>query len=73
LDLQLHHFWKDKNYWNGGNIFYWRAKAPKRMSPQVLSQALAFEFDLPYANGTRMGLVKRAKEAFSNRLGQRIP
>jgi hypothetical protein len=34
-----------------------------------LRAAIEFEFDLPYPDGTRMGMVKKAKEAFSKRLG----
>ena len=34
-----------------------------------LRAAIEFEFDLPYPDGTRMGMVKQAKEAFSKRLG----
>ncbi len=39
------------------------------IQPQRLAEALAFEFDLPYPDGTRMGLVQEAKAAFSKRLG----
>ena len=73
MDKQLHILWKTKDFWKGGNIFYFRAKAPKRVNPTVLAAALEFEFDLPYADGSRMGLVKQAKAAFSNRLGVKIP
>jgi hypothetical protein len=34
-----------------------------------LRKAIEFEFDLPYEDGTRMGLVEEAKVAFSQRLG----
>lgn len=40
--------------------------------PVRLAQALEFEFDLPYPDGSKMGLVLRAKEAFSKRLGKTI-
>lgn len=62
------HFWKRVETWKGGNIFYWRASAPKRVNPTVLRQALEFEFDLPYADGSTMALGERAVEAFSRRL-----
>ena len=65
----LRMFWNRVETWPGGNIFYWSAKAPKRTNPNVLSKALEIEFNLPYADGSRMGLVKEAKEAFSQRLG----
>lgn len=61
--------WKKRDYWPGGNVFYWRIAAPKRVNPKVLAKALELEFDLPYADGTRMGLAKEAKKAFSKRLG----
>jgi hypothetical protein len=34
-----------------------------------LREAIEFEFDLPYPDGTRMGLVQEAKAAFGRRLG----
>lgn len=34
-----------------------------------LAAAIEFEFDLPYPDGTRMGLVANAKAAFGKRLG----
>lgn len=35
----------------------------------ALKEAIEFEFDLPYPDGTKMGMVERAKEAFGKRLG----
>lgn len=61
--------WTKVDTWPGGNVHYWRAKNPKRVSPTVLRAALEFEFDLPYADGTTMNLVPEAIEAFSKRLG----
>ncbi|MBC2593767.1 ParB N-terminal domain-containing protein [Ruficoccus amylovorans] len=37
-----------------------------------LLEAITFEFDLPYPDGSRMGLVDLAREAFSKRLGVAI-
>ena len=37
-----------------------------------LREAIEFEFDLPYPDGTRAGLVDEAKAAFSKRLGVKI-
>lgn len=71
-DKMLHYFWKDRSFWNGGNIFYWRAQAPKRVNPGTLAAALDFEFNLPYSGGRTMGLADKAKSAFSERLGKRI-
>lgn len=38
-----------------------------------LGEALDFEFELPYPDGTTMGLSGRAREAFEKRLGMKIP
>ena len=38
-----------------------------------LGEALDFEFELPYPDGTTMGLSQRAREAFGKRLGTEIP
>jgi len=40
-----------------------------RVEPERLRAALEFEFDLPYPDGSRMGLVAEAKAAFGKRLG----
>ncbi len=48
------------------------ASNPKPVSVPELSKALEFEFDMPYPNNQRMGLVKEAKKAFSKRLGVQI-
>lgn len=37
-----------------------------------LTKALEFEFNLPYPDGSRMGLAEEAKQAFSKRLGVRL-
>ena len=37
-----------------------------------LRRALKFEFDLPFQDGSRMGLVPEALEAFSKRLEVRL-
>ncbi|MEK6747489.1 MAG: ParB N-terminal domain-containing protein [Pseudomonadota bacterium] len=42
---------------------------PKPIDCKKLSAALAFEFDLPYPDGSRMGRVTQAKRAFSERTG----
>lgn len=61
--------WKDYDFWPGGNVFYWRVKAPMSFNPRVLSQGLELEFDLPFEDGSTMNLVAEAKAAFSSRLG----
>jgi hypothetical protein len=66
--------WLTTDTWPGGNIFYWRAKWPKQPSPTVLGKALEFEFgNIPFSDGTTMGLAQEAKDAFSRRLGKAIP
>jgi hypothetical protein len=42
---------------------------PKPVDLRALREALVFEFDLPYPDGTRMGLVAEALDAFGRRLG----
>ena len=66
--LILSRFWKTVETWPGGNIHYWRASNPMGVNPTPLARALEFEFDLPYKDGTTMGLADVAKDAFSKRL-----
>ncbi len=51
-----------------GDYLYARCKTPKR-DLAALREAIEFEFDLPYPDGFKMGLVAEAKAAFGNRLG----
>jgi hypothetical protein len=60
-------FWTKVDFWPGGNIFYFRLSSPKRVSPTVLRQALEFEFDLPFHDGSRLGLADAAVESFKGR------
>lgn len=72
-DNMFARLWNKREFWPGGNVFYFKLSAPKGMNPKVLGQALEIEFNLPYADNTRMNLVQVAKEAFSKRLGVKIP
>lgn len=45
---------------------------PRAIDPEKLRAAVEFEFDLPYPDGTRMGLVTEAREAFGKRLGMKL-
>jgi hypothetical protein len=45
------------------------AIARKPLPPEGLREAIEFEFNLPYPDGSRMGLVEEALAAFSRRLG----
>jgi len=61
-------FWKTVEFWPGGNVFYYKLTNAVGVNAKVLAQSLEFEFDLPYLDGSTMGLVKEAKEAFAKRL-----
>jgi len=53
---------------------YWYLEAScPRLDITNLAIALDFEFDLPYQDGTRMGMTQRAREAFEHRLGVKFP
>lgn len=53
---------------------FWYLEADKpTVNPAMLAQALDFEFELPYPDGTTMGLSSRAREVFSKRLGIILP
>lgn len=71
-DTMFKRLWNRTEYWPGGNVFYFRASAPKGINASVLSQALEFEFGLPFSDGSTMGLVSEAKAAFGKRLGLRF-
>jgi hypothetical protein len=45
---------------------------PLAINPKRLKAAIAFEFDLPYPDGSRMGLVEEAISAFEQRLGMKL-
>ncbi|MDD3182447.1 MAG: ParB N-terminal domain-containing protein [Alphaproteobacteria bacterium] len=45
---------------------------PKPINPTQLKAAIAFEFDLPYPDGSRMGLVEEATSAYEKRLGIKL-
>lgn len=53
---------------------FWYMEVEKPvLDPEALAAALDFEFELPYPDGTRMGLSQRAREAFEHRLGIKLP
>ena len=43
------------------------------VDPKKLAEALDFEFELPYPDGSRMGLSGRARAVFERRLGIALP
>jgi hypothetical protein len=51
------------------SFWYMEASKARPVNEIALKEALEFEFELPYPDGTRMGMSGRAKEAFGNRLG----
>lgn len=57
---------------NPGKFWYLEADGAI-VNAEALAKALDFEFDLPYPDGTRAGMNKRAREVFSKRLGMRLP
>lgn len=78
-DAMFTRLWNSREYWPGGNVFYFKLSNPKGINPVVLGRSIEIEFNLPYApsskypDGKDMGLVSYAKKAFSRRLGMRIP
>ena len=53
---------------------FWYLEATKPMVDTVrLAEALDFEFDLPYPDGSTLGLAERARKVFEKRLGVLIP
>jgi hypothetical protein len=48
------------------------ASQPQPPDPAALRQSLEFEFDMPYPDGSRMGLGAEAVAAFSRRLGMEL-
>ena len=48
------------------------ARDPKPIDHDALRAAIEFEFDLPYPDGTRMGLTTIAKAAFTERLNDGV-
>lgn len=71
-DNMFARLWNKRDYWPGGNVFYFRLSAPKRPNLSVLGRALEMEFNMPYSDNTTMDLVKEAKKAFGKRLGEKI-
>lgn len=53
-----------------GHFFACVASDPLPIDAGKLRRAIEFEFDLPYPDGSRMGLVREALEAFGTRIGK---
>lgn len=54
--------------WVGSSYVFCRASDPKPVDYPALVDAIEFEFNLPFSDGTRLNLVDRAIEVFSVRL-----
>lgn len=53
---------------------FWYLEASQPIiSLESLAEALDFEFELPYPDGTTLGLSQKAREAFEKRLGVHLP
>lgn len=68
-DAMFKRFWRTVEFWGGGNIFYFKLTHPLRSNLNVLKQCIDFEFDLPFLDGTTLGLAKEANAAFMTRMG----
>lgn len=55
------------------NKFWYLEADGAIVDPEKLAEALDFEYELPYPDGTTMGLSKKAREAFEKRLGIKLP
>lgn len=71
-DNMFARLWNGREYWPGGNVFYFKLTAPKGINLNVLRDSLMHEFELPYSDGSRMGLGEYAVAAYSKRLRCKI-
>lgn len=71
-DAMFSRLWNKREYWPGGNVFYFKLSSPKGVNPKVIAQALELEFNLPYADSTTMDLVEHAKVCFGARLKTKL-
>lgn len=55
-----------------GTFWYLEAVDPI-INPELLAEAIDFEFNLPYPDGTNAGLSEMARAAFEKRLGIKLP
>lgn len=55
------------------NLFWYLEADKPIVDPKKLAEALDFEFELPYPDGSRMGLSGRARAVFERRLGIALP
>lgn len=55
-----------------GTFWYLEADKPI-VDPVMLAEAIDFEFELPYPDGSTLGLSEKARAAFEKRLGIKLP
>ena len=53
--------------------FWYMEVSKPTIDPAALAEALDFEFELPYPDGSRLGLSDRARAVFEHRLGITLP
>lgn len=53
--------------------FWYMEVSNPTIDPAALAEALDFEFELPYPDGSRLGLSNRARAVFEHRLGITLP
>ena len=53
--------------------FWYMEVSKPTIDPAALAAALDFEFELPYPDGSRLGLSDRARAVFEHRLGITFP
>ena len=64
----LKRYFTTAKVWEASNSVVGVAQRPLRESAAELAAAVRFEFDLPYPDGSRMGLAEEALAAFGKRL-----
>lgn len=66
-------FWSSVEVKKSEKTLYGFCRFAKKIPVNLLKEAIELEFDLPYEDGGRMGLVDEAKDAFGTYLGIVIP
>ena len=64
----LKEFWEIVKIKEYGSCLYAVAQIPKKIPFKQLEEALKFEFELPYKDGSKIGRSKEAIEAFKKRI-----
>lgn len=72
LRKMLEVFWGKVDIKHSANNLVATCRLPKRPHPQLLKEALEFEFNLPFSTGETLNLVAEAKQVFSSYVGIKI-